>query len=192
VPGQRHRERRDLHRTEAMPWLLPLRAVVIVADRALRRAIVHGLRQESMAVIEGVPSAAMFDYMRSLRRTPARPADPVLIVADVDVPPGEKKLMRMCLVQVNWAPLAILITAANAADEWCQGQALGNARCVAVFHKPFDVDDLRTAAAYYARRATPRGSGRRVRFWGRGGEASGRSGDTSVLYVYYQRIYVYV
>jgi DNA-binding response OmpR family regulator len=127
-----------------MPESEPRRRLVLLAedDAAFRRLIASVLREDGYEVLEaedGVALLANIEATLTLRR---ERADTFLVVADIRMP-GLTGLDVLAILRcANSTTPVILITAFGDEATHVEGRELG---AVAVFDKPFNVEELRSA-----------------------------------------------
>jgi len=113
---------------------------VVVADddRDMRDALAAALRRDGYDVVELADGADVLDYMGNcLLHKPPDPPD--LLIADIRMPGFSGLQVTAGLRKID-VPI-ILITGFGDATIHAHAERLG---AVAVFDKPFEVDDLRT------------------------------------------------
>jgi CheY-like chemotaxis protein len=126
--------------------LRPLRILLAEDDREMRRLITTSLSDEGFEVIEASDGKRLLDLIASQLLTPER--DPVdLVISDLRMPGPTGLEVLAGLRNDDWATPFILITAFGDEETHEEARRLG---AVAVFDKPFDLDDLKTAIVNFA------------------------------------------
>ena len=118
------------------------RRLVLLAedDPAFRRLVASVLEEEGYEVLEAADGVALLANIETTLRR--QRADSFLIVADIRMPGLTGLDVLAALRCANWATPVILITAFGDEATHAEGRELGAA---AVFDKPFNVEELRTA-----------------------------------------------
>jgi CheY-like chemotaxis protein len=138
-----HKERdgamRDAASVRSAP---PLAPCVLVAedDDDIRAMIVAALRRDGYDVIEASNGAELLDQIGSMLFLKFAPPD--LIVSDVRMPGFSGIQVLAGLRNADWHTPMVLITAYGSEGVYDEAKKLG---ADAIFGKPFDIDDLRTA-----------------------------------------------
>lgn len=118
----------------------PPRIVLAEDDPELRRLIGSVLRRDGYDVLELVDGAQLLEYL--VRQSDRNADAPDLIVSDIRMPGCTGLDVLAGVRRRDWATPVVLITAFGDRDTHEEAERLG---AVAVFDKPFDLDDLRTA-----------------------------------------------
>ena len=127
---------------EAAHYQSPPRLVIAEDDQILRELLANALRGDGYHVIEVADGSELLDTLGSalLKRT-EEPID--LIISDVHMPHWNGLTILRHLRQADWSMMPfILITAFGDEEVYQEAKRIGVS---AVFDKPFDIDDLRTA-----------------------------------------------
>jgi CheY-like chemotaxis protein len=126
---------------DAVQTLRPVRLVVAEDDREMRVLVAEALRRDGYQVLEATNGSELVDLLGSavLRGHDLEPID--LIISDIRMPGWNGLAVLRHLRRADWAMPFILITAYGDNDTHQEAKRLG---AVAVFDKPFDIDDLRT------------------------------------------------
>lgn len=127
----------DVDEARAAPLIL-----VAEDDAALRAFLVQVLRRDGYEVVEAGDGAAALDRIGLSRPGSGEPRMPDMLITDVRMPGLTGLEVLAGLRRADWATPVILITAFGDWRTLAEASRLGAA---AVFAKPFDVDDLRTA-----------------------------------------------
>lgn len=128
-----------------LPVLDGLRVLVAEDDTEMRRLIVESLVRDGAEVSEAASGLSLLDR---LRRLVAQEDLPHLLITDVRMP-GLTGLQVLAMMRERGLKVpVILITAFGDEDIHNEAASLG---ALAVFDKPFDVDDLRTAVIHFVR-----------------------------------------
>jgi len=131
-----------MHPSDAFDAVRSPRVILAEDDREMRTMLAESLRRDGYWVVEAADGCALEALIRSsFHATPL--GEPVeLIVTDVRMP-GSSGLSALSAVrEARWALPFIVITAYGDEATHEEARRLGAA---AVFDKPFDLDDLRTA-----------------------------------------------
>lgn len=122
----------------------PLSARVVVAedDPELRELLVQALEKDGYEVQEIENGDQLITYLGTCEGIGEGERTPNIIVSDVRMPGYDGLEILEGLREAGWNTPVILITAFG--DPALHRRALGLG-AVAVFDKPFDLDDLRTA-----------------------------------------------
>jgi len=127
------------------PALTGLHVLVAEDDAEMRRVIVDTLVRDGAEISEAASGVALFDWLRRMAHDGELPD---LLISDVRMP-GLSGLQVLRMVRDRgWSVPVILITAFGDEDTHNEASDLG---ATAVFDKPFDVDDLRTAVVHFVR-----------------------------------------
>jgi len=134
--------RRLMNPSDAFDAVPPPRVILAEDDREMRTMLAESLRRDGYQVIEAADGRALDALIRSsFYATPqGEPVD--LIVTDVRMPGCSGLSVLEAVREARWAIPVILITAYG--DE-ATHEAARRLGVTAIFDKPFDVDDLRTA-----------------------------------------------
>ncbi len=128
----------------------PPQKVFLADDDADMRALIRlALERDGCEVTEARDGAELIDLLGLTVECPS--AQPDVIVTDVRMPHFSGLGVLRTLRQANWDMPVILITVDPSAAVTSDAAHWGAA---AVFHKPFDVEDLRTAVANASRLRT--------------------------------------
>jgi CheY-like chemotaxis protein len=134
-------------RSSALTRLRPLRILVAEDDREMRRMMTASLSDEGFVVVEAGDGNRLLELIGSQLLSPNR--DHVdLIISDVRMPGHTGLEVLAGLRGSDWATPFILITAFGDEETHAEARRLG---AVAIFDKPFDLDDLKTAVMNLAR-----------------------------------------
>lgn len=127
-----------------LPSRDPTRCVLLAEDDpAMRAMLARALRRWGYLVVEALDGdhlAALVDALLLAPGAGARAID--VIVSDVRMPGPSGIDVLGALRAVDWATPVVLMSAFADASVHAEAERLG---AVAVFDKPFDVDDLCTA-----------------------------------------------
>lgn len=136
-------EERNAVRDEPLAHAQAPRVLIAEDDEHLRRLLASTLRRDGFEVIEAWDGAELLGWIGSLLLHPQDGRQVDLIISDVRMPlvTGLDVLAR--LRRVDWVTPVILITAFGDETVHAEAKRLG---AVAVFDKPFDLNDVRTAA----------------------------------------------
>lgn len=128
----------------------PRGARILVAedDREMARVIARALERDGHEVVRLSDGAAL---IATLRAGPGETSGFDLLVSDVRMPGATGIDAVRELRRMGSALPVVLITAFCDEDTLTEATSVG---VVAVFSKPFDVDDLRTAVHYFRKRTT--------------------------------------
>ena len=118
----------------------PRRVLVAEADAEMRSLLVAELRRDGYEVLEAGDGAEAAALLARLRGRPDEA--PELIVTDICMPTQTGIELLAELRKTEWRAPVILITAFGDSEIHERARQFG---AVAVFDKPFDLDDLRTA-----------------------------------------------
>ena len=136
------------HRNRPMSW--GPGALVAENDPELLRLIAEALTRDGFVVSEARTSEELIAIvLEGLAATPHDAPQPALVVSDVQMP-GRDGLSALDELQQTLAGAVILVIATSADDEVCE--AARRVGAVGVLRKPFELDDLRTAALSLVRR----------------------------------------
>jgi len=129
--------------TESLPVRDPARVLLAEDDGEMRALLARALRGDGYDVVECPDGFRLLEQLGSLLLSPeVLGADPTpfdLIVSDIRMPGVTGLSVLEGLQLFEGLPPMILITAFGDAQTHAAAQRLG---AVAVFDKPFDVDDL--------------------------------------------------
>lgn len=143
--------RTESHRLSTIPetLLVDVRPRVLVAedDREMRKLILRTLRKDGFSA-EGVGSGSELLHRIGTSLLSSTGAPPDLIISDIRMPGFSGLEVLSGLREADWSMPVILITAFGDEETHAEARRLGAA---AVFDKPFDIDDLRTAVLYASR-----------------------------------------
>ena len=109
-------------------------------DEDMRALISHSLRADGYDVVEAKDGAELLDLLAGASTSPMHRPD--IIVSDVLMPCYSGLGVLAALHKSAWKVPVILITARRDESVVNDAMRLGAS---AVVHKPFDIDDLRTA-----------------------------------------------
>lgn len=109
-------------------------------DDDMRALIAHSLQADGYEVVEAKDGAELLDLLAGASTSPMRRPD--IIVSDVLMPCYSGLGVLAALHKSAWKVPVILITARRDESVVNDAMRLGAS---AVVHKPFDIDDLRTA-----------------------------------------------
>jgi CheY-like chemotaxis protein len=141
----RREKKTERSRTRSRKLLGTMRPpCVLVAedDDDIRAMIVASLRRDGYDVCEARSGAELLDHIgSSMLFADAYPA-PDIIISDIRMPGFTGLEVLAGLRDANWHTPIVLITAYGDEETYHEAERLG---ADAVFDKPFDVDDLRTA-----------------------------------------------
>jgi DNA-binding response OmpR family regulator len=122
-----------------------MRVLLAEDDREMRRLLVATLRKENCEVIEAKNGAQLWDILMNksaeLASSPAVIETFDLVISDVRMPGKSGLEVLSGLRRTDGDIPVILITAFGDNDTHAEAYRLG---ALAVFNKPFDLDDLRT------------------------------------------------
>jgi DNA-binding response OmpR family regulator len=140
APGRRRSEER------------PPRVLLAEDDAELRRFLATTLRRDGYEVIEAKNGDELLSLIGSQILSPLdRPAID-LVVSDIRMPGQSGLRVLASLRRADWGTPVVLITAFGDRETHEEARRLG---AVAVFDKPFDIDDLRTVVMNVIGPATP-------------------------------------
>jgi DNA-binding response OmpR family regulator len=141
------RRPRPGRRRPTLTYLRPLRILLAEDDREMRRLLATSLREEGFDVIAASDGNRLLEQIGSHILSPGR--DPVdLVISDVRMPGRSGLEVLAGLRGADWATPFIIITAFGDEETHAEARRLG---AVAVFDKPFDLDDFKTAVINLAR-----------------------------------------
>jgi len=128
--------------SDAFDAVRPPRVILAEDDLEMRSMLAESLRRDGYQVVEAADGRALEALIRSsFHATPqGEPVD--LIVTDVRMPGCSGLSVLEAVREAHWAIPVIVITAYGDEATHDEARQLG---AVAVFDKPFDLDDLRTA-----------------------------------------------
>jgi DNA-binding response OmpR family regulator len=119
-------------------------------DPQMRRLVADALRRDRHFVLEAPDGATLLEYLRHALQSESLEAKDSLIVSDVRMPRRGGLDLIQELLDLEWCPPCILITGFGDERLHAEARRLG---AVAVFDKPFDLDDLRASVNRLADRA---------------------------------------
>ena len=128
------------------------RILVAEDDFEMRRLIAGALRRDGYDVVEARSGAELLDLLVTQRRHPAGAPPVELVISDLRMPGRTGLEVLAQLRETDWSTPFILITAFGGAD--VRNRALQQG-ADAVFDKPFDIDELRTATVVLVGRPEP-------------------------------------
>ena len=131
----------ELRLAEGRP--APFRVLLVEDDREMRRVVAEALRSDGYEVIELTDGGRFLVEIAALLKSDGGPTSLDLIVSDIRMPVCTGLQILAALRDAHWRTPVILMTAFG--DEATHRQA-ANLGAVLI-DKPFEVDDLRTAAA---------------------------------------------
>jgi DNA-binding NtrC family response regulator len=141
LPRASHAEHEPLAPTESRR----MRVLVAEDDREMRRLLVSTLRRERCEVIEVGTGSQLWEIISSAEFGTRPDASVDLIISDVRMP-GKSGLEVLSVLHASHrATPVILITGFGDIETHAEAQRLG---ALAVFNKPFDLDDLRTIVVH--------------------------------------------
>lgn len=127
------------------------RVLVAEDDDEMRRFLVAALRNNGYEVVAVANGWELLDALAAQLRERVSPIK--LIISDLRMPDVTGFKVLDCLRRAEWRTPFILITAFGGCEVTEEARQRG---AVAVFDKPFDIDDLRTAVGHFIRkRVTP-------------------------------------
>jgi CheY-like chemotaxis protein len=118
------------------------RVLLAEDDRDMRCLIAEALRDDGYDVVEVASGVEMIDYMESSALYGGPFEAPDLIISDIRMQGYSGFEALAGLRRADWQTPFILITALGEHETFAEARRLG---ATFVFHKPFEVDDLRTA-----------------------------------------------
>lgn len=124
---------------------------ILIAERdtRMKELLAYTLRTDGFVVTEARDGADLLDWISELHLHPRHGRLVDLIISDIRMP----TLSLQVLTALRWANCAIpVILTTDLGDEQTQDEAKRLASA-ASFAKPFELDDIRTAALYYTRRS---------------------------------------
>jgi DNA-binding NtrC family response regulator len=119
--------------------LKPIRVLLAEDDTEMRRLLVSALLRERCEVIEARNGLQLWEQLERAVRGQQHELD--LIISDVRMPGRSGLDVLRVLRRTDRQTPVILITAFGDPDTHAEAYKLG---ALAVFNKPFDLDDLRT------------------------------------------------
>lgn len=122
-------------------------ALVAESDPKLLRLIVDALTRDGFVVSEARDANELIEIACCTRREDHSP--PALVVSEVSMP-GRDGLSALDELRPTLAGAVILVISSSADDELCA--AARRVGAAGVLTKPFELDDLRTAALALVRR----------------------------------------
>jgi DNA-binding response OmpR family regulator len=132
------------HQTLAQAWSNLHRPRVLLAedDQEMRTLLVSTLRRDGYEVLEAQDGKELLGLITDqILEAKGRPGID-LIVSDIRMPGLSGMNILAGLRKVDWATPVLLITAFGDKETHTEAKRMG---AVAVFDKPFDLDDFRTA-----------------------------------------------
>ena len=117
----------------------PIRVLLAEDDTEMRRLLVSTLLRERCEVIEARNGLQLWEQLERASRTQPSALD--LIISDVRMPGRSGLEVLRVLRRTDRHTPVILITGFGDPDTHAEAHQLG---ALAVFNKPFDLDDLRT------------------------------------------------
>jgi CheY-like chemotaxis protein len=128
--------------TGPLPWSFPVRVLLAEDDPDMRELLASALRQDGLDVVEARDGAALLDRLAEALSADGDLDGYDVIVSDIRMP-GYSALDILAGVRraLRHTPV-ILITAFGDRVTHERAMRLG---AIAVFDKPFDIDDLRMA-----------------------------------------------
>jgi two-component system, response regulator, stage 0 sporulation protein F len=119
-----------------------LRVFLAEDDPEMRRLVADALRRDRHFVLEAPDGATLLEYLHHALQNECPETKDSLIVSDVRMPRRGGLDLIQELLELQWCPPCILITGFGDERLHAQARQLG---AVAVFDKPFDLDDLRAS-----------------------------------------------
>lgn len=132
---------RDVVARDLEPRSRASRVLVADDDDDMRLLVCRALRKDGYDVVEAIDGLAMMNWIEHGYRFPLQLPD--LIVMDVLMPGYSGLGVLTALRRARWFTPVILMTAFPHESVVTHAKGLG---VTAVFTKPFDINDLRTAA----------------------------------------------
>ncbi|MBO6939197.1 MAG: response regulator [Deltaproteobacteria bacterium] len=126
------------------------RVLVAEDDPAIRRMMVAALRADGVEVDEVADGAALIEQLASLLLRSGRRDGYDLLVVDLRMPRMDGLQVLAGLRRGGWRAPVVVVTA-DPHPGTCERAVRLGAR--AVFRKPFDLDDFRTAVTHFSRAA---------------------------------------
>jgi DNA-binding NtrC family response regulator len=120
----------------------PRRVLLAEDDADMRRLLAQALRDDGYDVLEARNGSQLLDSIAALALEPDCDEPVDMIISDLRMPGRNGLSILAGLRDAQWMTPFILITAFGDDDTHAEAHRLGAS---AVFDKPFDVDDLRTA-----------------------------------------------
>jgi DNA-binding response OmpR family regulator len=117
-----------------------LRIFLAEDDAQMRRLVADALRRDRHFVLEAPDGDVLLKHMRHAFQDDLPDTKDSLIVADVHMPRRGGLDLIQGLRELEWCPPCILITGFGDQRLHAEARRLGT---LAVFDKPFDLDDLR-------------------------------------------------
>jgi DNA-binding response OmpR family regulator len=133
----------------------PARVLVAEDDLDMRSGIACSLRHDGYEVVEAQDGGELLEEIGD-ELLSAHAVRPDLIVSDICMPGNSGLEVLAGLRKAEWQTPVILITALADDETRAKAARLGAS---AVFVKPFEIDDLRTAVMLTLTRARRRGAG---------------------------------
>ncbi|AKT37965.1 uncharacterized protein CMC5_021060 [Chondromyces crocatus] len=139
APGQRQRNRNQSQRAHVL---------LAEEDSEVLRLLSYALRRDGHAVTEVRSGEALLRHLASTVADSLMFEPPDVIVSGVQLPGFSESDVLEGLLSVGGSLPIIYITAFNDRELQAKARELG---AIAVFRKPFDLDDLRTVVLNLAR-----------------------------------------
>jgi two-component system, response regulator, stage 0 sporulation protein F len=117
-----------------------LRILLAEDEPQMRTLVADALRRDGHFVLEAPDGAALLEHLQHALQNDFPEAADSLIISDVRMPRRGGLGLIQELLELQWCPPCILITGFGDEQLHAEARRLG---AVAVFDKPFDVDDLR-------------------------------------------------
>lgn len=130
----------------------PLRILLADDDLEMRRYLAHGLRRDGYEVIEAKNGAELVNAVADHLLHPVRRSAVDLVISDQCMPGLTGLEVLDCVRGEDWTTPFILITAFGGDELVNEALTVG---ATAIFNKPFEIDDLRTAIVNLIGRPTP-------------------------------------
>jgi CheY-like chemotaxis protein len=128
----------------------PPRVLLAEDDDELRAFLAEALRSDGYEVVESRDGRELCEEISMVASRQPRPLSPDIIVSDVRMPHVSGLEALAALRAMDPSTAVVLITGFGDQALYDEAYRLG---AVAVFAKPFDVDDLRTALLNLVKRA---------------------------------------
>jgi DNA-binding NtrC family response regulator len=125
-------------------WLAmnPPRVLLAEDDTELREFLASALRSDGYDVVEAEDGTELLDALATGMLRPAESPSCDIVISDIRMRGKTGLEVLAGLRQTDWSTPVILITGYGDVHTQTEAERLGAA---AVFDKPFDIDDLRTA-----------------------------------------------